>query len=507
MTQTTQEENETVIEQLPISSNHIDTLKWHRFYNEQGPVGYEMFDFEKPEGVAAQVKRVMNNVPNLIRAATSAATATNATTKISVIEGLITLYTASVMAGSLGPNCWVNYDNKKNYLALMLLIVYPPASGKGVASQTRKLLSKINQELFEQYNEGLSFYKEEMRNYRKVKTGMLPEKPKLKPILAPGNTSSAKLVEMLSDLQGTEILTLFESELDAIGLSSDSEFGKMNTTIFRQAFHHEPISKMIKTDDEILIANVPKLSIIICGTQNQVNTLLHSNGDGLVSRFMVLTGDVELEWKNTQPCEECVLMDDHFEKVAEEYYQAWRYLKAKAIEVKFTQEQWDALQSFGSYYMHKSHHFSGESASSIAKRHALMVCRLAGIFTMLRVYEQKINCMEATCSDTDFGNALWMMEYSLHCALKLFATLPGEKGELIRASNKISFLKLLPETFSSEDVSKVIKDLSISERTVSRWLSQFVEAGYLYRIKPGYYEKRPMAAVAMAAVTTKNSKI
>jgi hypothetical protein len=461
---------------------------WQKFYKENSGAN---FNFKSKNDVESQLDKVISSSPHFLKIAIING---------SLIEKSITMFSSSIVAGSLFPNAWFNYDNKRNSPALYALIVFPASSGKGAATMSRKLLGKINDSILNEYNVSLSIYKEVLREYRKNPTGVPPEKPKLKLVMAPGNTSSAKLIELLSDLDGEEILTLFETEMDAVGIASNGEFGSMNSSIFRQAFHHEPISKMIKRDGEVQIANNPKLSIVLTGTINQVHKLLHSNADGLVSRFLVLLGDAELIWKNTQPCSECPVLDDQFDEIGKKYLEIWKHMKTKNVEIKFTQSQWDAIQEFGRYHLMNAYHFSGESAASLPKRHALMICRLATIFTMFRYYEQKNEAAEVYCTDVDFGNALWMIEYSLFCGLELFKSLPGEIEETARVEKKMLFINALPAEFITDDTITLINKFSISERTISRWLKEFVEAGFLERVKPGLFRKTAMATMAMATI-------
>ncbi len=469
-------------------SNLIPELIWQRFYRKAGNNGPFMFDDKSM--VEAQLDNIIETTPVLV---------SKGIVRNSFVEKSITLFSTSIVASSTMPFVRFNYDNKWNAPALYLLAVFPASAGKGAASLSKVLLSKINDHILTEYNQLLVFYKEAIREYRKNPNGIPPERPKLKLVLAPGNTSSAKLIEMLADIDGSETLTLFETEIDVVGVSASGEFGNMNSSIFRQAFHHESISKMIKKDGEVQIANNPKLSIVLTGTANQVGKLLHSNADGLFSRFLVLLGDSELLWKNTQPCSDCPVQDDVFNALADEYFEAWTYFKTKQIEIKFTQVQWDAIQAFGKYYLMNAYHFSGESAVSIPKRHALMICRLATIFTAFRHYEQKSESAEIYCSDVDFGNALWMIEFSLYCGLKLFKSLPGEANESKVVDTKSKFIQMLPDEFSSDDLKEYYSSLALSERTVSRWIKQFVEAGFLERVKPGHFKKTGMAAVAMAS--------
>lgn len=473
-----------------------DKLKWQKYYKHDLASSSESMNFENKEWIEAKICNILKTCPAVIAKAAAAA---NINTNDISVELLIVLYTSCVMAGVLAPETWLNYDNKRNYLPLMLLIVFSAASGKGIVGQARKMLYKINDELKADYDGNIKLYKEALRNYRQNPTGFPPEKPKLKLILSPGNITSAKLIELLADLDGEEILTMIETEMDAVGISASNENGAMNSAIYRQAYHHEAISKIIKKDGELQVANNPKMSLVLSGTQNQVSKLLHSNSDGLMSRFTVLKGDAPLFWKDARPCADCKTSDEHFESLSNDFYAIWKYHKGKKVEIKFTNEQWDCIKEFGTYHLVRTHYFTGESADSIVKRHGLMICRLAAIFTMLRYYEQKLSCDNIYCNDDDFGNALFMIEYSLKCSLELFRALPGERNEAVRADLKTKYIQMLPDSFSTETNRQLLTKLVISERTSSRWLKEFIESGLIVRVMAGKYEKTSLAAMAAVA--------
>jgi hypothetical protein len=59
-------------------------------------------------------------------------------------EKLMGFFAITCLTGALMPNAWVNYSNQTNYLALMLAIKFPPASGKGAISKLTELLSVID---------------------------------------------------------------------------------------------------------------------------------------------------------------------------------------------------------------------------------------------------------------------------------------------------------------------------------------------------------------------------
>jgi hypothetical protein len=323
-------------------------------------------------------------------------------------------------------------------------------------------------------------------------------------ILIPGNISSAALIAHLSQ-SGDDISVIFESEIDAFGLtSSKTDYGSLNSTILRQAFHHETISQYRKTKSEFLKADKPKLIAVLSGTNNQVRTLFGSNANGLLSRFLIVSGSGSFEWKDPRPTTEGVVIEKHFEHFSKEYHRMWQYLMDKEVEIKFSEGQWNKLNRFGEEMLPFCHHFIGETAASLAKRHGNMLTRIAGIFTMIRFYEREDNSAVVYCNDDDFDTALWMVKLSLKNSIELYKALPGEQAELKVANDRYELLKQLPGEFKKAGVKKIVEALSIPQRSFDRILHGFVKSGYLSLIRRGHYKKTEMAQVALMAYEAKN---
>lgn len=408
------------------------------------------------------------------------------------------LYSLTTITGSLMPKVWFNYAGKINFPALMTLISFPPASGKGKLSLLSLLLTPITKELKEQNSIALRKYDAEQklyeRNHRTVNIGEPPQKPNLPILVVPGNTTSSKLIEQLAENDGKKMVLLFETETDALTNMMHNKFGSDNSVILRKAYHHETISQMRKHNAEHLEVTSPKMAIVVSGTESQIPKLFHSNQDGLLSRFLIVKGDAPLIWKNVKPCDVCTPLNFEFEKLAKDFYQLYKFYELKNVEVKFTNSQWDKINKIGEQWLMQSNEEAGENATSIAKRHPNMALRIASVFTMVRYYEEKREDLIVYCSDTDFNNANWMMEESYKCSLEVFHSLPGKKKE--NDSRIEEFYNLIPNEFQTKELAPIQEQMKIAERTKSRFLKQLVESGRLTSPKKGFYQKVSMADLA-----------
>jgi len=426
---------------------------------------------------------VINNTPNLLRSTINLMETPQ--------EKYMSLYAITVIAGALMPNVWTNYDGKVNHPALMLLVSFPPAAGKGKLALLPLVLNKINEELRVNNNALMKQYmmdlKEYLNNKKSGNTTHPPEKPRLKLLLIPANTTSSKLTEQLAENNGEMMALLFETETDALTNMMGSKFGGDNSMIFRKVFHHEQISQMRKLNSEHFEVISPKMAIVITGTPSQIPKLFHSNQDGLLSRFMVISGTASLVWKDVQPCDSCVPLNKLFEGKAAEYYKVFHFFRNKNLEVKFTTEQWTQLNKIGAKRLEHSNVEGGENATSIAKRHGNMTVRIATIFSALRYYESNSADAVIVCSDEDFKIASWMVEQSYQSCIELFKELPGERNDLDERMQEV--FDMLPNKFKTKELTPIYKSLGVSQRTLERILVKLKKAGRLSTLNRGEYEK------------------
>ena len=132
---------------------------------------------------------------------------------------------------------------------------------------------------------------------------------------------------------------------------------------------------------------------------------------------------------------------------------------------------------------------AGEYASSIGKRHANMLCRMAAILTAVRHYESKSTSDVLFCNGADFETALWLVDQSAMNSLEVFKTLEGKKSKC--NSKKDAFFKAMPETFVLSEVANLYADLNIKKRTVNRYVQQLMNDGLLECLSYAVYRKVP----------------
>lgn len=408
-------------------------------------------------------------------------------------ERKIATYAVVTLAGSLMSNVQVNYDGSINHPQLLLLISYPPASGKGKLNHLLELVNAINNEvttetlkLASKHNAAVEMFKS---NNKKGTINDEPIRPKYPLYLIPGNTTSSKLMQQLAENGESQVGLIFETETDALANMLGSTHGLDNSMMLRKIFHHEPISQMRKTKDEHFIVSRPKLSIIVSGTPSQIPKLFSSNSDGLFSRFMIVSGTSPIIWKDVKPVEGSLPLSLQFKSLGDNFYSLWKHHSHhKPINIVFSDYQWEKINKQGEYLQTICLEQGGENAVSIARRHMNMLTRIASILTATRHYESGSTSGELQCNMTDFDIAFGLTSYSFHQALVLFSKLPGEVHKKPKRTMEL-YQKLPDEVFSVHQIKPIVDEMNVCVRTIQRYINELKETGLVIDVSNNRYKK------------------
>lgn len=434
--------------------------------------------------VVSKIEKLLVNAPSIIKKCVMLVDAP--------LEKLMTLYSIVVMLGSLLPKVKFVYNDTINYANLYLVIFFPPASGKGKQAILIRLFEKIVKEQLATNVQASKKYRIEESQYKKlVEKGQeaeMPIRPKFSLLHVPGNISSSKFTEQLQENDPDSMTLIFESEVDAFALMMKSTFGGGNSMILRNGFHNEMISQMRKNLGEHLIVHLPKIAMVLTGTISQAFKLFDSLEDGLFTRYMVLTGEAPVVWKDVSPCDDCNPINDKIDVLQDEVYEIYSFFKDLAIEVKFSKPQWERINAFGRPRLENISSDLGENATGISKRHALMIARMAVVFTMLRYFENKSNESIVECLDVDFEIAYYMAEVSYENSIVLYERLSSKFSESFKDPND-DFFELLPDTFKRAEVAPLQAKLNMSEKSINRRLNSLLENKKLLKTHKGFYKK------------------
>ena len=346
---------------------------------------------------------------------------------------------------------------------LMTLVLAPAASGKGIMNYGRKIM-------------------DEVENYM--------------PVYLPANISSSALMEHLYNLRGKAII--MATEVDTLTQAMKSGWGGFSDMI-RCMFEHETISQARRQHDEMFVVHNPRVCILLSGTHNQLRPLIANRENGLASRFACYIVnkaqdfDDSVWWADDElgtPHEEAL-----YARLAKELgaRYVWMRKAKKESYFYFTPAQRQAIaRMFRSEYEAYSQEY-GQDFHSTMKRMPVIMKRVGMILAGLRLDMGKPLPDRVECTEEDFQTILLIgHKLLMHAALMFQMTPAPKKQEVGEIGNNLlqkQFFGMLPETFSKQDAVVQANVLGIAERTMSRWISNYVQSNDIEKVSHGLYRK------------------
>lgn len=399
----------------------------------------------------------------------------------------------AILSGCL-PNVSGLYGGSVVYPSLFSFILAPAASGKGALKFAKALADKYHNKTLALSNDDKKIYEENLSAYKtlkgkgKLEPGQeMPMPPKFKVVFIPANTSNAKIMQHLDWNDGRGIIC--ETEADTLGQTFKNEWGSYSDML-RKSFHHERISKSIKTDGEYLEVENPQLAVALSGTPKQVFNIIASAEDGLFSRFIFYVFKTDAVWLDPSPKGNPVNLTDYFTAQSKLVLKLVEFYERDEMILHLTDEQWDRFNPIFSSFLEQINTFVSEDALSIVKRLGLILYRFCMIFTAIRKFATNDYHKEIYCSDIDFETALTLTKTYIQHSVIMFTNLPkqGEQGPFKSGENKKKFFDALPNKFQRKEAIEIGKKFDIGERSVGNFLKSCL-GKYLTQPKTGFYEK------------------
>ena len=414
----------------------------------------------------------------------------------------ITLLGSLNCCSALFPGVSFFYKNALYSSHFYHALVANAAAGKGVVAFILSLLD-ATQEYYDRQrrDQKKAFEKAQMaweaevhqalREHRSPDSDKKPEEPKAKYLKTSSTTSKSRLLEQLATngelgchMSSTEINTLISSLAQAYGKYED---------ILCKAAHHEEISQSYKIDGDPIVVPRPHLALIMSGTPEQFTGFFRSHENGLYSRFLIYTRQLNPHWETCAPGEGRVDLREHFHTLGKKLFEMHKLLLESPTLVTFTPGQWERhTQQFGVWL--KSALVEGkEFPTSIVFRHGLLAMRLASILTIFRKWDDYRYAKEYCCTDADFDTAMQIIATVIEHSLLLGTSLPdtGHPPVAMRKFHQFEdVLKKLPRIFSYIDFINAAKELGISVSTAKRYLRKAVEQELVVKQKDKYRKRR-----------------
>jgi hypothetical protein len=397
---------------------------------------------------------------------------------------IVLLSSISVLSACL-PKVYGNYGGNKCYSNLYLLVIAPPASGKGIMGKSKLLIEKIHDSIKQNSMSEI----EDCKHFNKGKKQDKSTCPELLIKILPGNVSSSKIYKHLqNDVYG---LLMFETEADTISGMLKQDWGNFSD-VLRKAFHHETVSISREIDDKYFEINQPKLSLVISGTPGQVAPLINSQENGLFSRFIFYYFNDAFSWKDVSPEANPVDLNDVFSKVGEVIFQLHENLlsREREMEVRLTNQQWEKFNRVMDYAVRLLTESNAGMIPTI-KRHGLIMFRICMILSVLRNHDGNTDEDVIICSDNDFDTAISIIkatiDHSIFVSNLLDNGVTNNKKKLNMQENIV--LAHLKEDFTRSEVIGFGSTMNIPTRTLDFIIKKLLTLGLIYKVSNGKFKK------------------
>lgn len=414
----------------------------------------------------------------------------------------ITLLGSLNCCSALFPGVSFFYKNALYSSHFYHALVANAAAGKGVVAFILSLLD-ATQEYYDRQrrDQKKAFEKAQMaweaevhqalREHRSPDSDKKPEEPKAKYLKTSSTTSKSRLLEQLAT-NGKLGCHMSSTEINTLISSLAQDYGKYEDILCKAA-HHEEISQSYKIDGDPIVIPRPHLALIMSGTPEQFTGFFRSHENGLYSRFLIYTRQLNPHWETCAPGEGRVDLREHFHTLGKKLFEMHKLLLESPTLVTFTPGQWERhTQQFGVWL--KSALVEGkEFPTSIVFRHGLLAMRLASILTIFRKWDDYRYAKEYCCTDADFDTAMQIIATVIEHSLLLGTSLPdtGHPPVAMRKFHQFEdVLKKLPRIFSYIDFINAAKELGISVSTAKRYLRKAVEQELVVKQKDKYRKRR-----------------
>lgn len=348
---------------------------------------------------------------------------------------------------------------------LMTMVLAPAASGKGIMNRGRKLLSALESEHKKQ-------------------------------VYIPANTSSAALMTTMQLFGGRGII--MATELDTLSQTLRSSYGQFSD-VLRCLFEHETVSQLRRTHGEFIEIRDPHVSVLLSGTLNQLQPLIKSRENGLMSRFACYVVQNRLDFNDEVWGEEddsqTASAEAAFERFAAEVAARYQWMSAQEHTCSFMltdAQRHTVKRMFRSEYDNYSREYGADFDQSL-KRMPVIMKRIGMILAGLRLDMSQPLPQQVYCTDEDFKTMLLMGHKLLMHAAMVYDMLPDVKqkeyGMVSGSLQARQFFDMLPWEFTKRSADEQARLLGLSVGTVQNWLTFWSQNAVLQRVEKGRYSK------------------
>jgi hypothetical protein len=383
------------------------------------------------------------------------------------------------------------YNSDSVYSNLYSFVIAPPASSKGKFKYSKDLVMSVHdrmmagEQIFSISTASEDTVEEDDDGQETIYTETEASK---KPLLIPGNSSSAAVMMRLN--ANTGIGLIFETEADTLSGAMNQEWGDYSD-LLRKAWAHETISINRKTNDELFEVRKPKLSVGLTGTPSQVKALIPSVDDGLFSRFCFYTFYGETAWKKVVTSRKGGLdLELYFKNLSENVLEICKRVNTLDRSFHWTTSMDNKLNKAFAQITIEVTLAYGDATASIIRRLGVMTYKISMLLTILRYSEKRGDIPQVLkCSMKDFNTAITLTKVYLEHGLSIYKQLPRDGSSKMDTTKKLLFDHLPTTDFSRNEAVVIGQGINIAERTVDKYLKVFLKDAFLKKVKYGKYSK------------------
>ncbi|WP_300698166.1 DUF3987 domain-containing protein [Bacteroides sp.] len=394
---------------------------------------------------------------------------------------------------------WVEgvYDQRVVFANLFLFISGKASAGKSKMTLCRHLVAPVHQLRKEQHCREVQSYYEELATYNANKNAgtMPPQKPPVRVLFLPANSSATAMYQTLNDNGGQGLM--FETEGDTLANTFASDYGNYDDGL-RKCFHHETISYNRRADRELVELLQPRLSVALSGTPRQIHTLIKDAENGLLSRFIFYEMNVEPVWKDVFVHSQGEPLDQVFARLGERFFDFyhWNVEAGTTCRIELTPAQQQAFHARFTSLHNSCYELFGDDILASIRRLGLIAYRLMMILSALRSMDEA-GAFITTCRDDDFQRAMQMIDVLVGHSLYVFRQLnhdrqPADgKTEVpdFRSLYQKQFFLRLPAHFSRQEYLSLATSIGIKPKAAEKQIDLFIKRELIQRLSPGNYQK------------------
>lgn len=387
---------------------------------------------------------------------------------------------------------YINYGDRMVFSQFFLMVIAPPASGKGSLSHTRDLGDLIAKKEEENLPQKEAQHKKDCEACVDDPGCITPPpKPEFNLIFIPGNCSHMAMMDELQKNQGKGLI--FETEADTLTSTLAHEWGNYSD-VLRKSYHHECISAKRIKDDRMVHINTPKLGVLLSGTPDQLNRLMSDVENGLVSRFIFYFFSSDRVWKS-QFRTGNVNLSQAKEDVSDALVAIHEKVNRIPIQIIPTEDQIDRFDAFFQDMTEDDSIQESDPLFSSLKRLGVTAAKWLVVISVLRMVDRGSSANVWELEDQDLELVLTMISrLYIHTQAAHYQINPKGVSKQLSGNETLSrFWSALPMSFERGDAVSLGTAMGVSERSVNGYLKKGVEDKVLQRTKLGKYKRLDVA--------------